>query len=392
MLPTDAEDGIVTESLSSAIRPIRLGIIGTGLAVKKLHWPALARMSERFVIVAFANRTRSTAEEFASLANLPMAGYVSNYHDLLKRDDVEAVLVCVPIPQLLSITRDCLCAGKHVICEKPPGVDLAEARQFLALVDQYPHLKIMMTENFFYRDDLRLARSLVEGGAIGHHQLLLERWVCQLVPTPGEYSITPWRYKPEYRGGPLLDGGVHSIATIRLLGGDITRVYAQTEWMNRTMDAPSALAMTFKFGSGASGNCVWGFLGNPVLAEVRDTHLYGSQGALAVTRGHAKLIRADSSVEEYRVELADSGHYNMLLNFHDALVHEEPIVATVRQSFENMLVVLQALESDELGRPAKPLDAGTAAATGGVPLWKPCGSSGLFEGLACQVRHVPASR
>ena len=246
----------MSETVSPANRRVRLGIIGTGLAVKKLPWPALVRMEDRFVVVGFANRTRATAEEFAALAGLSMTGYAADYHELLRRDDVEAVLVCVPIPQLLSITRYCLAAGKHVICEKPPGVDLAEARQFLALPDQYPHQKIMMTENFFYRDDLRLARSLVDAGAIGRPQLLVEHWVDRLVPTPGEYSGTPWRYKPEYRGGPLLDGGVHSIATVRLLGGDITRLYARTEWINTTMNAPSALAMTFEFATRASGNCI----------------------------------------------------------------------------------------------------------------------------------------
>jgi len=379
----------VTEPLLPAMRPIRLGIIGTGLAVKKLHWPALARLSDRYIVVAFANRTRSTAEEFAALAALSMDGYSSDYHDLLRREDVEAVLVCVPIPGLLSITHDCFAAGKHVICEKPPGVDLAEAREFVALVDRYPHQRFMMTENFFYRDDLRLARWLVDGGAIGRPHLLLERWVNQLVPTPGEYSITPWRYKPEYQGGPLLDGGVHSIATIRLLAGDITRLYAHTERINRTMDAPSALAMTFGFASGASGNCVWGFLGNPVLDEVRDTRLYGSEGALVSSRGQVRVIRADGLTEEYRVEPMDSGQYNMFLNFHDALVHGEPIVANLRQSFENMLVVLRALESAEQGRQAEVVDAGVPPGTGGVPLWRPRGASGPFDGLPCQVKRIP---
>ncbi|HSB69674.1 MAG TPA: Gfo/Idh/MocA family oxidoreductase [Candidatus Methylomirabilis sp.] len=391
----------MTLSPSPEVRPIRLGIIGTGLAVRKLHWPALARLSDRFVVAAFANRTRATGEEFAALAKLSMADYCSDYHDLLRRDDVEAVLNCVPIPQLLPITRDCLAAGKHVMCEKPPGVDLAEARQFLALVDEYPRQKFMMTENFFYRDDLRLARSLLDAGAIGKPQLLLERWVCQLVPTPGEYSITPWRYKPEYRGGPLLDGGVHSIATIRLLGGDLTHLCARTEWINRTMDAPSVLTMTFGLAGGGSGNCVWGFLGNPVLDESRDTRLYGSEGALISSDGRARLVRADGSTEEHRVEQADRGHYNMFLNFHDALVHGEPIVATVRQGFENMLVVLQALESAEQGRPAEVaaapkesgvLRTGVSPWAGGVPLWRPRGASGLFEGLPCQVRRIPAQR
>jgi predicted dehydrogenase len=385
------EDAFVTEFHSGTQRAIRLGIIGTGLAVKKLHWPALVKLPDRFVVVAFANRTRETAEEFAALAQLPMDRYTPDYHTLLRRDDVDAVLVCVPIPQLLSLARESLAAGKHVLCEKPPGVDLAEARQFLALVDQHPHQKFMMTENFFYRDDLRLARTLVDGGAIGRPQLVLEKWVHQLVPTPGDYSITPWRYKPAYRGGPLQDGGVHSIATVRLLGGDITGLYARTEWANKTMDAPSAMAMTFGLASGATGNCVWGFLGNPVLDEVRDARLYGSEGALISSRGQVRLIRADGSIEEYRVEPFDTGHYNMFLNFHDAVMHDEPIVANVRQSFENMLVVMQALDSAAGGRQVDVVAAGVPPGTGGVPLWRPRGARGLFEGLACAIRKIPST-
>ncbi len=385
-----AEGGSVPDIVSTANRQVRLGIIGTGLAVKRLHWPALVRMRDRFVVAAFANRTRSSAEEFAAIAQLSMDGYTPDYHALLRRDDVETVLVCVPIPQLLPITRDCLAAGKHVVCEKPPGVDRPEAQQFLALVDQYPGQKFAMTENFFYRDDLRLVRSLVDEGALGRLQLLLEKWVCQLVPTPGEFSITPWRYKPEYQGGPLLDGGVHSIATIRLFGGDISHLYARTEWANKTMGAPSALAMTFSFSSGATGNCVWGFLGNPVLDEVRDTRLYGNEGALISSRGRVRLVRADGSTEEYVVEPCDTGHYNMWLNFHDALVHDEPIVATVGQSFENMLVVLQALASAEEGTSHDVVAAGVPSTSGGVPLWRPRGAGTLFDGLPCRVRRTTA--
>ena len=381
----------MSQPLSTSQRKIRLGIVGTGLAVKNLHWPALVKLPDRFVVVAFANRTRATAEEFAALARIPMDGYTPDYQELLRRDDVDAVLVCVPIPQLLSIARESLAAGKHVICEKPPGVNLAEARQFLALVDQHPRQKFMMTENFFYRDDLRLARSLVDEGAIGRPQLLLEKWVHQLVPTPGDYSSTPWRYKPAYRGGPLQDGGVHSIATIRLLGGDITQLYARIEWANKTMDAPSAMAMTFGLASGATGNCVWGFLGNPVLDEVRDARLYGSEGALISSRGQVRLIRADGSTEDHRVEPFDTGHYNMWLNFHDAVIHDEPIVATVRQSFENMLVVLQALESATRGHQTDVVAAGVAPGTEGVPLWRPRGARGLFDGLACAVRRIPSA-
>ncbi|MCX5735649.1 MAG: Gfo/Idh/MocA family oxidoreductase [candidate division NC10 bacterium] len=373
----------------SSVRPIRLGIIGTGLAVKRLHWPVLRQMPDRFTIAGFANRTRATAEGFAAMADLSMDAYVADYQALLRRADIETVLVCVPIVQLLTITRDSLAAGKHVICEKPPGVDLSEARQFLALEAQYPGRRLMMTENFFYRDDLRLARARLDAGDIGHPRLLVEHWVEQMVPTPGEFSSTPWRYRdPAHRGGPLLDAGVHSVATMRLLGGDITRVSARTEWVNGTMQAPSALVMTFNLANQTSGNCVWGFVGTPAVDEVRNTRIYGTEGTLIVTRGQVRCVHADGTMEDDRIEPLDTGHYNMFLDFYDALVHGGSVVATVRQGVENMLVVLQAFASAETGAPQEVSALGVSPPTGGVPLWRPGGSGALFDGLPCQVRRV----
>ncbi|HEY8291658.1 MAG TPA: Gfo/Idh/MocA family oxidoreductase, partial [Thermomicrobiales bacterium] len=106
----------------NAPRLVRLGVIGTGLAVEQLHWPALVRMPERFVIAAFANHSRPKAEHFAGYSGASMAEYHADYHDLLRRDDVEAVLISLPIPLNYQVTRECLAAGKHVICEKPTGV------------------------------------------------------------------------------------------------------------------------------------------------------------------------------------------------------------------------------------------------------------------------------
>ena len=124
------------------------------------------------------------------------------------------------------------------------------------------------------------------------------------------------------------------------------------------------------------------------LDEVRDTRFYGSEGALISSRGQVRIIHADGSTEEYRIEPMDTGHYNMWLNFHDALVDDEPMVATIRQSVENMLVVLQALESAETGQRTEVVASGMRPGTGGVPLWRPRGAGGLFEGLSCEVKRI----
>src|SRR6476659_6931518 len=91
-------------STDEEARAIRLGVIGTGLAVEQLHWPALKRMTDRFAIAAFANHTQPKAEHFAAYTGASMADYHADYHDLLARDDVEAVLIALPIPLLYAAT------------------------------------------------------------------------------------------------------------------------------------------------------------------------------------------------------------------------------------------------------------------------------------------------
>jgi predicted dehydrogenase len=129
-------------------------------------------------------------------------------------------------------------------------------------------------------------------------------------------------------------------------------------------------------------------LGAPVLDEERNTRIYGTEGTLIVTRGRVRCMHADGTMEDDRIEPLDTGHYNMFLNFYDALVHGGPVVATVRQGVENMLVVMQALASAEAGVPQVVSASEVLPSTGGVPLWRPNDSGALFDGLPCQVRRI----
>ena len=107
--------------------PIRLGVIGCGLAAKNLHWPTLRQMPDRFQIVAVCNRTPEKAREFAKITGVKKIE--TDYRRLLEDSGSDAVLVALPIEQNAAVVRDCLVAGKHVLCEKPLAHTLAEARQ-----------------------------------------------------------------------------------------------------------------------------------------------------------------------------------------------------------------------------------------------------------------------
>ncbi len=366
---------------SDTPRPIRLGVIGTGLAVEQLHWPVLRQLPARFVIAAFNNHTRPKAEHFASYSGTSMDDYHEDYRQLLRRDDVEAVLISLPIPLNYAVTRDALAAGKDVICEKPAGANADEAQAFLALTEEFPARTVLIAENFFYRDDLRLARSLLDDGAIGRLHLLNWRNVSRLIPRPGTFSSTPWRHNPGYLGGPHLDAGVHHTAQIRLLCSAVQRVQGEIQDANSTHGGPSDLTLNLRFTSGAIGNYTAAYPELPLPPEPNEMRLYGDAAVMVVANRRVAVHRPDGSVEEHRLTEGDGGYYNEFLNFYEAVVHDAPLVGTIAQSYHNLAIITHGLASAERGETLAIEAPSGASADSGVPLWRPLGATGLFDGL-----------
>ena len=128
---------------------INLGIIGTGIAARDLHWPVLKQLTHQFTIHTVCNRTRAKAVTFAEL--IGGANVVDNATELLAVPEVEAVLIAAPIHLNLELTTAALAAGKHVLVEKPIEANLAQAKKMVALADQYTQLVKMIAEHFRYR-------------------------------------------------------------------------------------------------------------------------------------------------------------------------------------------------------------------------------------------------
>ncbi|MGB3327315.1 MAG: Gfo/Idh/MocA family oxidoreductase [Thermomicrobiales bacterium] len=375
--------------MSTATRSIRLGIIGTGLAVQKLHWPALSRLTDQFEIVAFANHTRPKAEHFSGYSGVSMDRYHEDYHALLAREDVDAVLISLPIGLTYTVTREALEAGKHVICEKPAGANLGEAYEFIELGKRFPDRVVVVAENWFYRDDLRFARTLLDAGRIGGLRLVSWRSVGQLIPRDDQFSSTPWRHHIDYEGGAHLDGGVHHIAEIRLLVGDADRLQAEVQDANSTHDGPSIMTMNLRFVDGAIGNYTASYPEIPAVDEPNELRIYGTDGQLVLARNEVRLALADGTAERYAITQRDGGYYNEFLDFHDAVVFGTTPVATIEQSFRNMELVLLGLESARDGEVKRPDPSiGPLAGRQAVPLWIPRNADAPFDGVDVTIDRV----
>src|SRR4051794_8069551 len=141
---------------------MRWGILGPGRISRAFLGGLVASGSER--AVAVGSRDRGRAEAVAREFGVDKA--YGSYGELLADDDVEAVYVGTPNSVHAEWAIAAARAGKHVLCEKPLGVDRAEAETMFAAARESG---VRLMEAFMYRfhpRTLRLAQ-LVADGAVG---------------------------------------------------------------------------------------------------------------------------------------------------------------------------------------------------------------------------------
>ncbi len=116
------------ELLASSGGPVRVGIIGTGLAVKLIHWPVLQHLPGYFKLVMVCDidqdSARATAQQAAEELDSPGCTWTGDYRELLANDQVEAVLIALPIQLTAQVIIEAAQAGKHILAEKPLAANL----------------------------------------------------------------------------------------------------------------------------------------------------------------------------------------------------------------------------------------------------------------------------
>jgi predicted dehydrogenase len=189
---------------------IRWGVLGAAnIAVEKVI-PAMQR-GRRSEVVAIASRRPAAGRAAADRHGI--ARVHESYEALLADPDVDAIYN--PLPNHLHVPWSVKAAeaGKHVLCEKPIGLDIGEARELLAVRDR---TGVVIGEAFMARSHpqwLR-AKELADSGAIGELRLVTGTFTYFL-RDPGNV-----RNMADIGGGGLYDIGCYPITLSRMIFGE----------------------------------------------------------------------------------------------------------------------------------------------------------------------------
>jgi Predicted dehydrogenases and related proteins len=250
---------------SSASKSVRVAILGTG-GMANRH-AELYKQIPGVELVAGCDVDRARVEAFAEKHGIPASGIYTDFAKLLKECPVDAISNVTPDAFHAPLSIQALKAGKHVLCEKPLGLDHAETRRMLLAARRSG--KIAMV-NFSYRDwpAIQEIAARVHAGEIGELRHVeasyLQTWLSS--PIWGDWSTNPtwlWRLSTKHGSkGVLGDVGVHIVDFATYPAGPIKKIHAKLKAFPKApknrigdyvLDANDSALLQVEFANGALG-------------------------------------------------------------------------------------------------------------------------------------------
>eukprot|EP00029_Vermamoeba_vermiformis_P002943 TRINITY_DN1330_c0_g1_i1.p1 TRINITY_DN1330_c0_g1~~TRINITY_DN1330_c0_g1_i1.p1 ORF type:complete len:336 (-),score=70.31 TRINITY_DN1330_c0_g1_i1:13-1020(-) len=276
---------------------INIALIGAGLFAKDAHVPALTKLSDCFNLTAIWSKTRKSAEEAAKSVDKEIKIYSDDdgLVELLKRDDIHAVDILVPPMNMASVVEKCLRADKHVISEKPIAGTYQDAVKLYQLYrDEFQSRGLVwaVSENWAFEPNFIRVRDLIKFGQMGK----LVAVTCQIslhVSPDDRYFNAFWRKGTHQPGGFVTDGGVHHIAGLRVMAGEVTRVQGTVSHFKDFIPKFDTYAGTFEFANGAIGTMLVTFAASKEAAENKSVPEYiviCEKGTIFVNRSGLNII------------------------------------------------------------------------------------------------------
>ena len=331
---------------------LRLAVIGTGLAWDKLHYPALEQLSDKYEITAVCNKTIDKAQGFANGVNLTPDRVYSNYSEMLKRDDIDVVDVLVPISENFEVAKDVLLAGKNLIAEKPFAATLNGANELLELKNQN-NLKVMVAENYRYDEGNRIIKDIISSGKIGEiTNFTLDTGADFPADMTGDnFAAKEWRQHPNFHGGIFLDGGVHDMALIRFLFGNVEKIYATGKLQIADYCPYSVINALLTFKDGVSGSYTFRSNAKPLYNPPIGLRIFGTSGEIYLESKDCGVVnvRYNDGLNEDLPYTPSRGYYNELLNFYNHNFNNETIVSTPEKEIGDIELVFNILKSIKKG-------------------------------------------
>ena len=250
---------------------LRFAVAGVG-GIGKSHISGIEK-NKRALLTAVCDIDEELAKECAE--NSGLADYYTDYDKMLRDEEIDVVVVCVPDQIHKQYTVSALKAGMHVLCEKPMALLVDDCREMIQ-ASRETGKKLMIGQVCRKAPGFMLAKQLVDEGEIGELFFVESEYAHDYAKIPGRGG---WRIDPVNLRHPVIGGGCHAIDLLRWIAGNPGEVFA---YSNRKMltswPVDDCTVAIMKFPNDVCGKVLTS-IGCKRTYTMR-TVLYGSRGTI----------------------------------------------------------------------------------------------------------------
>jgi scyllo-inositol 2-dehydrogenase (NADP+) len=279
---------------------IKWGILGSGWIARKFA-DALA-VAQNCELYAIGSRTQTQADLFAN--DYPVSRAYGSYEELVQDKDIDVVYIATPHNLHLENTLLALNNGKHVLCEKPMGVNLRETNQMYGVAAE-KNLFLMEAMWSRFLPHIIKAKELIDAEVIGDVRLLTATFCIR-----SENGPQHRHYNIDLCGGTILDIGIYNIFLSLFLFGKPENFSASATLSEQGID--TNCSCSFVYPEQKMSVMYSSFLADPeIVASIHGTkgsieleHLWFCPGALKLKNknGNDQIFSFDVKGNGYEFE------------------------------------------------------------------------------------------
>lgn len=329
---------------------VNIGIIGAG-RIGKIHAENMMRHPNANVYAISDPYVNDALREWASATGI---GVVSaECEEWINDPQIDAVFICSPTDTHVPLIKKAAAAGKHIFCEKPISMSVAQTKEALEAVQQ-AGVKLQIGFNRRFDHNFRRVRELIIAGQIGDPHIVK---ITSRDPNP------PSEEYIRSSGGIFMDMMIHDFDMARFVSGcEAEEVHAYgsvlVDPIFASCDDVDTAIVTIRFTNGAiavidnSRKAVYGY--------DQRVEVFGSGGSVAIANDYpntaevhtAEGIRRDKPLHFF-LERYNDAYMDETKQFIDSIVEHKAVPVDGNDGLQAELMALAAKWSLRLGRPVK---------------------------------------
>ncbi len=227
-------------------RDVGFGVVGCGV-VSGYHINGILE-TPGARLAAVSDVVEGRAREFGERHRV---AWTTDYHDLLKREDIQVINICTPNGMRLPLAEEAARAGKHLVIEKPIAISLKETDRIITACAR-AGVHLMCVFQLRYGKAASALRKAVQEGQLGR-VVLGDAYIKWFRPQ-AYYESAAWRGTwAQEGGGALMTQGIHTVDLLQWIMGPVRSVTARMGALVHRIEVEDTIVATLTYASGALG-------------------------------------------------------------------------------------------------------------------------------------------